>query len=215
MIYHHDTLKGDSALSVEHTILAVLSLWPSSGYNIKSEFEHKAAGLYWGMSYGSIYPKLKKLEEEGFIYPIEQEEDGRKKKLYELTPKGWEEYENWLRMPPAYPVIKDELFMKMSTWHDDMDYSILVGHLQKRREETKDILDFVTEWPTNGYSFISKISMLPISYVKIRLEAELTWIEESITALENNDLPEGQDPNGNVEKLLARRRKAINGEKES
>lgn len=199
-------------MSVEHTILAILSFWPSNGYNIKSEFEHKAAGLYWGMSYGSIYPKLKKLEEEGLIYPIKQEEDGRKKKLYELTPKGWEEYENWLRMTPSYPVIKDELFMKMSTWHEDMDYTILIGHLQKRKEETKDILNFVKEWPTNGYSFISKLGMLPIRYAEIRLEAELKWIEESIIALENDDLPEGQDLNGNAEKLLARRRKAINGE---
>ncbi|QED46166.1 PadR family transcriptional regulator [Cytobacillus dafuensis] len=202
-------------MSVEHTILSILSFWPSTGYDIKSEFEHKAAGLFWGMSYGSIYPKLKKLEEEGFIYPIEQEEDGRKKKLYELTPKGWEEFENWLQLPPAYPVIKDELFMKMATWHDDMDFSILIGHLQKRKEETEDLLNFVKEWPTNGYSYVSRTAMLSIRYAKIRLEAELKWIEESIYALENDDLPNGQDPNQNTEKLLERRRKAINGEKET
>ncbi|MEH7125340.1 PadR family transcriptional regulator [Bacillus sp. JJ1532] len=196
-------------MSVEHTILAVLSFWPSSGYDIKSEFEHKAAGLYWGMSYGSIYPKLKKLEQEGYIFPIEKEEEGRKKKLYELTPKGWEEFENWLRMPPAYPVIKDELFMKMSTWHEDMDTSILIKHLLKRKEETEDILNFVKEWPTNGYSFISKLGMLSIRYAKIRLEAELLWIEETVLALEEDNLPKGQDPNNNMDKLLARRREAI------
>lgn len=201
-------------MSVEHTLLAVLSFWPSTGYDIKGEFEHKAAGLYWGMSYGSIYPKLKKLEEEGYIYPIEQEEEGRQKKLYELTPKGWEEFENWLKAPPTYPVIKDELFMKMSTWHEDMDYSILIGHLQKRKAETEDLLNFVKEWPTNGYSVISNLGMLSIRYAEIRLEAELKWIEETINAIENHDLPEGQDPNGNVEKRLARRRKAMNDKKE-
>ncbi len=206
--------RKEKNLSVEHTLLAILSFWPSTGYDIKAEFEHKAAGLYWGMSYGSIYPKLKKLEEEGYIYPIEQEEEGRKKKLYELTPKGWEEFENWLKAPPAYPVIKDELLMKMSTWHEDMDYSILIGHLQKRKAETEDILNFVKEWPTNGYSCISKLGMLSIRYAEIRLEAELKWIEETMKAIENHDLPEGQDPNGNVEKLLARRRKAMNDGKE-
>lgn len=197
-------------MSVEHTLLAVLSFWPSTGYDIKSEFEHKAASLYWGMSYGSIYPKLKKLEEEGFIYTLEQDEAGRKKKLYELTPKGWEEFENWLRMSPAYPVVKDELFMKLSTWHDDMDYSILIGHLQKRRVETKDILSFVKEWPSNGYSFVSKFSALAIRFAEIRLEAEIKWIDEAIHALQTDDLPEGQDLNGNVDKILTRRRKAIN-----
>jgi PadR family transcriptional regulator, regulatory protein AphA len=201
-------------MSVEHTLLAVLSYWPSTGYDIKSEFEHKAASLYWGMSYGSIYPKLKKLEEEGFVYALDQEEEGRKKKLYELTPKGWEEFENWLRTPPAYPIIKDELFMKMSTWHEDMDYSILIGHLRKRRVETEDILMFVKEWPTNRISFVSKLGVLAIRFAEIRLEAELKWIDETIHALQTNDLPEGQDLKGNVDKILIRRRKAIYSKKE-
>ncbi|WP_394136951.1 PadR family transcriptional regulator [Cytobacillus oceanisediminis] len=201
-------------MSVEHTLLAVLSFWPSTGYNIKSEFEHKAAGLYWGMSYGSIYPKLKKLEDEGFIYTVEQEDEGRKKKLYELTSKGWEEFENWLKVPPSYPVIKDELLMKMSTWHEDMDYDILISHLTKRKEETEDILRFVKEWPQNGYSYISKLGTLSIRFAEMRLETELKWIAESIEALKKDDLPNGQDPHGNTEKLLERRRKAIGEKKE-
>ncbi|WP_419392523.1 PadR family transcriptional regulator [Cytobacillus praedii] len=201
-------------MSVEHTLLAVLSYWPSTGYDIKAEFEHKAASLYWGMSYGSIYPKLKKLEEEGFIYTLEQEAEGRRKKLYELTPKGWEELENWLRMSPAYPVVKDELFVKLSTWHDDMDSSILIEHLQKRREETEDILRFVKEWPSNGYSFVSKFSALAIRFAEMRLEAEIKWIEEATHILKTNDLPEGQDLNGNADKILKRRRMALKENKE-
>lgn len=195
-------------MSSEHSILAILSFWPSSGYNIKSEFEHKAAGLYWGMSYGSIYPKLKKLEEEGYIYPLDQEEEGRKKKLYELTSKGWEEFENWLKLPPAYPVVKDELLMKMSTWHEDMDSNILISHLQARKEKTEEILKFVEEWPENDTSYISDYGMLAIRYGKMRLETELNWIEESIDALRKNNLPKGQDPYGNTEKQLSRRREA-------
>lgn len=206
--------RGIVTLSIESSILAILSFWPSTGYNIKAEFEHKAAGLYWGMSYGSIYPKLKKLEEEGLVYPIEQEEEGRKKKLYELTPKGWEEFENWLRLPPAYPIIRDELLMKMSTWHEDMESSVLISHLLRRKKTTEDLLEFVKDWPTNGTSYISKVGMLTIRYSELRLEAELKWIEESINALENNQLSKGQDPNGNTEKLLARRRGATQGEKE-
>ncbi len=202
-------------MSIEHSILAILSFWPSTGYNIKAEFEHKAAGLYWGMSYGSIYPKLKKLEEEGLIYPIEEEEEGRKKKQYELTPKGWKEFEKWLTLPPAYPVVKDELLMKMSTWHADMDDEVLINHLLKRKAVTEDLLGFVKNWPTNGTSYISDYGMLSIRYGELRLEAELKWIEESIHILEEKQLPNGQDPNGNTDKLIARRRAAIQSEEES
>ncbi len=201
-------------MSIEHSILAILSFWPSTGYDIKAEFEHKAAGLYWGMSYGSIYPKLKKLEEEGLIYPIEEKEEGRKKKQYELTPKGWKEFERWLSLPPAYPVVRDELLMKMSTWHEDMDDKVLIGHLQQRKEKTEELLEFVDNWPTNGVSYVTDYGTLAIRYGKIRLEAELKWIEETIDILTNRQLPKGQDPNGNKEKLLARRRTAIHEEGE-
>lgn len=53
-------------MSIEHSILAVISFTPATGYDIKSEFETKASSLFWGMSYGSIYPKLKNLEENGY-----------------------------------------------------------------------------------------------------------------------------------------------------
>lgn len=196
-------------MTIEHSILSILSFWPSTGYDIKAEFEHKAAGLYWGMSYGSIYPKLKKLEQEGFIYPIEQEEGGRRRKQYELTPKGWKEFEKWLSLSPAYPVVKDELLMKMLTWHEDMNDKILIEHLLKRKETTEDLLDFVKNWPTNETSYISEHGMLAIRYGEIKLEAERQWIEETIHTLRSGQLPERQDPNGNKEKQLARRRAAI------
>ncbi|KGR82050.1 PadR family transcriptional regulator [Lysinibacillus odysseyi] len=199
-------------MSIEHSILAILSYWPSTGYDIKAEFEHKAAGLYWGMSYGSIYPKLKKLEEQGYIYTINEEETGRRKKQYELTPKGWRELEKWLTLTPAYPVVRDELLMKMSTWHEDMDAQVLIDHLLKRKETTGDLLEFVKNWPTNGTSYISDYGMLAIRYGETRLEAELNWIEESIQALQKNQLPQGQDPQDMTKKLLARRRAAVQQE---
>ncbi len=202
-------------MSIEHSILAILSFWPSTGYNIKAEFEHKAAGLYWGMSYGSIYPKLKKLEEQGYIYTINEEAEGRRKKQYELTAKGWKELEKWLRLTPASPVVKDELLMKMSTWHEDMDDEVLIGHLLKRKEATEDLLKFVKDWPTNGTSYISDYGILAIRYGEARLEAELKWIEESIQALQKKRLPAGQDLQGITEKLLARRRAAMQQERES
>ncbi|RVT59879.1 helix-turn-helix transcriptional regulator [Niallia taxi] len=202
-------------MSAENSILAILSFWPSSGYDIKAEFEHKAAGLYWGMSYGSIYPKLKKLEEEGLIFPMEKEEEGRKKKLYELTSNGWGEFEKWLQATPAYPVVKDELLMKMSTWHEDMDSSVLISHLQARKATTEDILKFVKEWPTNGNSYISNYGMLSIRYAEKRLKTELEWIEESIEALIKDKLPTGQDPYGNTDKMMLRRREALKTLKEN
>lgn len=196
-------------MSIEHSILAVISFRPSTGYDIKSEFEHKAAGLFWGMSYGSLYPKLKKLEEEGFITTIESETGGRKKKLYELTGKGWSELESWLARRPEPPAIKDELFMKMAAWHNQMDVTILAEHLKERAKESLEILNFVKEWKQNNTSYINGVGMLSMRYAELKLEAELTWIKESLFFIENDELPEGQDPKKLGEKQMERRKKAL------
>ncbi|CAM4012712.1 PadR family transcriptional regulator [Mesobacillus thioparans] len=199
-------------MSIEHSILAVISFRPSTGYDIKSEFEHKAAGLFWGMSYGSLYPKLKKLEEQGFITTIESETDGRRKKLYELTGKGWTELESWLSRKPEPPAIKDELFIKMAAWHDEMDQSILAQHLKERARDSQEILNFVKEWKQNNTSYINSVGMLAMRYAELKLEAELTWIKESLTSLENDELPAGQDPKNLGVKQRERRKNALKNE---
>jgi len=199
-------------MSIEHSILAVISYRPSTGYDIKSEFEHKAAGLYWGLSYGSLYPKLKKLEEEGYITTLEEDKDGRKKKLYDLTGKGWRELENWLAQTPAPPVIKDELFMKIAAWHKEMDLETLCVHLRARQSESKELLSYINNWKQNKTSYINSVGMLAIRYAELKLEAELQWITESLDAIENNDMPDGQDPSQLEEKQLERRKIALMNE---
>jgi PadR family transcriptional regulator, regulatory protein AphA len=201
--------KGEINMSIEHSILAVISFRPSTGYDIKAEFEHKAAGLYWGMSYGSLYPKLKKLEEQGYIITIESEAEGRKKRLYELTGKGWTELESWLAKKPEPPSIKDELFIKMAAWHNEMDLKVLAGHLKTRAIESKEILSYIRDWKQNNTSYINSVGMLAIRYAELKLEAELQWIKESLTCLENDGLPEGQDPNKLGEKQMERRKAAL------
>lgn len=199
-------------MSIEHSILAVISFRPSSGYDIKSEFEHKAAGLYWGLSYGSLYPKLKKLEEEGYITTLEEDKDSRKKKLYDLTGKGWRELENWLAQTPAPPVIKDELFMKLAAWHKEMDLETLCVHLRARQLESKELLSYIKNWKQNKTSYINSVGMLAIRYAELKLEAELQWITESLEAIEHNDMPVGQDPSQLEEKQLERRKIALMNE---
>ncbi|TDL83180.1 PadR family transcriptional regulator [Peribacillus frigoritolerans] len=197
-------------MSIEHSILAVISFTPATGYDIKSEFETKASSLFWGMSYGSIYPKLKNLEENGYIYSVLKEQGGRQKKQYELTKKGWIELENWLSEAPSYPSVKDELFMKLAAWHTEMDENILLSHLEKRKAESTELLQYVRHWQQNGTSFISSIGMIGIRYAEMKLETEIRWINESVEQLKMSGLPPSQDPRSMEKKLLDRRNSKLN-----
>jgi len=201
-------------MSVKYILLGILSWNPSSGYEIKKEVEHKGRELGWGkISYGSIYPKLKELEKDGFIYCYEAQENGRLNKVYDLTKQGWDELQIWLSELPSYPVIRDELLMKLSFWKPSfLTYNNqLINHLEKRKEESLQMLDHLKEWETNEVSMITDVAALSMDYLKLQLNTEIEWIDQTIPRLHENTLTPSKDPNNLLDKALVRKEK-MNGQ---
>jgi DNA-binding PadR family transcriptional regulator len=71
-------------------VLYVLRSRPLSGYEILKELSRLSAGRYVP-SPGTLYPLLSYLESEGLITAREVYVGRRRKKIYELTPRGEEE----------------------------------------------------------------------------------------------------------------------------
>lgn len=198
-------------MSVKHILLGVLSWAPNSGYGIKSEVEYKGRELGWGrVSFGSIYPQLKKLQQEGLIQTVESEEEGRRTKIYDLTAKGWQELSDWLEQPPEPAELRDELFMKISFWETGKseDRETLIDHLELRRKEAIDMLSFFDDWMSNGYSAIGEIGGLGMDYEKDRLKLDIEWFERIIEELKKPASDPRQDPRGLFEKAAIRKRQA-------
>lgn len=85
----HFVTDGIRAMDVRTLCLAVLSVGDASGYEIKKQFESGPIGMFHAVSYGSIYPALTRLEDEGLIAGEAHEQEGRPdKKLYRLTGEG-------------------------------------------------------------------------------------------------------------------------------
>ncbi|MFB6175121.1 MAG: PadR family transcriptional regulator [Candidatus Nanohalobium sp.] len=69
---------------------------PSYGYEVVSTIE-EVTDDYWSPSYGTIYPLIQRLEEEGLLTAISSEEAERRglddgdRKYFELTDEGEEE----------------------------------------------------------------------------------------------------------------------------
>ncbi|MBA2287013.1 MAG: PadR family transcriptional regulator [Ktedonobacteraceae bacterium] len=199
-------------MSVEHSILGVISLYPCSGYDMKVEFEIGGAGLLSALSFGSIYPRLKQMEQDGLIETSQVSGEGRRKKVYELTARGWKELEKWLKELSAYPIpMNDELLLKMVFWAAGRpeDRATLIDHLQMRWQQSKEMREYLIQWPQNGTSLISEYGMLAIRYVRARLETELAWIEETITQLEGPPQGPVQDPRHLAEQQRERRARAF------
>ncbi len=199
-------------MSADHVILGVISMRPSSGYDIKEEIEQGGAGLLSGVGFGSIYPALKQLEREGLITTQEADVGSRKRQVHELTAHGWHSLESWLAQPPEYPIpTRDELLLKMVFWASGRpdDRATLISHLRLRRQQSQALLERLVQWPKNGYSYISEHGMLVITCMRARLDAELAWIDATIAQLEGPPQPPAQDPRGLAPAHLARRAAAL------
>ncbi|MBD3197363.1 MAG: hypothetical protein GF317_20070 [Candidatus Lokiarchaeota archaeon] len=72
---------------ISHFILLVLKKNPSYGYKIIQEIEKRTFGI-WNPSTSTIYRLLDSLENKNLIRVLEAEEEGRQRKIYEITLEG-------------------------------------------------------------------------------------------------------------------------------
>jgi PadR family transcriptional regulator AphA len=198
-------------VSIDHIILGIISLEPCSGYDMKMEFEQGGASMLSALSFGSIYPRLRQLQQDGLIEMQQVANGGRQKKVYELTQLGWQELQGWLEQQSDYPIpMRDELLLKMLFWGSSgVDRETLMAQLRVRYEESNEVLQYITEWERNGRSFVDEYTALVLSYIRNKLEAELNWIMNTMTQLESEPALPVQDPKWLSVLQKARRKKAL------
>src|SRR6266571_7374472 len=73
---------------LELAILGLLKESSMHGYQLKKRLA-ETLGSFWQVSYGSLYPALKRLQREGAVEMVFPKEDvGRRKNVYRITPAG-------------------------------------------------------------------------------------------------------------------------------
>lgn len=101
-------------MQAQDVILGLLMKQPMSGYDIKQHFEH-VFSFYFDASYGSIYPSLKKLEQEGYIIKEVLFQEGKpNKNLYQITEEGKKKFFQYLHSPMESDVIRSDFSMRLN-----------------------------------------------------------------------------------------------------
>jgi DNA-binding PadR family transcriptional regulator len=81
---------------LRYMVLKSFEEGPSYGYEVVSCIEEVTEG-YWSPSYGTIYPLIQRLEDEGLLKAIDSEEaeerglENGERKYFELTEEGKDE----------------------------------------------------------------------------------------------------------------------------
>lgn len=89
-------------MDVRTLCLGILALGDATGYEIKKMVAEGSFSFFSEASYGSIYPALNKLTEEGLVtYQTTPQSKRPDKKIYTLSPAGQEELTLALRRDPG------------------------------------------------------------------------------------------------------------------
>ena len=85
-------------MNIRTLCLGILSRGDATGYEIKKMAEEGLFSHFIEASFGSIYPALKKLEEEGLIrMKLEIQENAPNRKVYTITEAGKQTFLNSLK----------------------------------------------------------------------------------------------------------------------
>ncbi len=95
-----------------YVILGMLGWRPMSGYEIKSIVD-KSTRFFWAVSYGQLYPELRRLSAAGLIEGKSSPQGGRKRNVYRLTAAGRRELRAWLEAEPQVYELRDEGLLKL------------------------------------------------------------------------------------------------------
>lgn len=98
-----EALKGHLDL----LLLAVLSEGPAHGYAVIEALRSRSEGVF-DLPEGTVYPALHRLEDQGLLNSSWSEDSGRRKRIYQLTPKGQQalatRQNEWLKFSKAVSI---------------------------------------------------------------------------------------------------------------
>ena len=105
-------------MEVKTLCLGALALGDATGYEIKKMFEDGVFGHFLEASYGSIYPALTKLTEEGLLTCTAKEQDGKPdKKIYSITEEGGKALSGRLSAPLSEDKFRSDFLFVMVFAH--------------------------------------------------------------------------------------------------
>ena len=171
-----------------NALLGLLTFHPMSGYDIR-QLIPESIGHFWSESYGQIYPALNSLAAEGLVEKSTRRNTGRpEKNVYALTDAGRRQLEQWLAVPLARPVPRNEILLKLFFGsHAALSVSRL--HVKAHRDGHQAALDQYT-------SIVRKLKeeeindpqlpfwLMTLSYGRHTCAAVIAWCDETLHELD-------------------------------
>jgi DNA-binding PadR family transcriptional regulator len=165
---------------LELAILGLLKERSMHGYQLSKRLTDSLGG-FWRVSYGSLYPTLKRLERQGAVEQVfDQQEVARRKNVYRITDAGETLFRQLLEEAGSDTAGEDNRFRVRLAFFKYLAPESRIRVLERRRAFLEERLDTITSSlaTTTGDTY----TMSLIQHGRETTEQDIAWLNGLIAA---------------------------------
>lgn len=177
---------------MDKIILALLLVQNRTIYDIRERFENRL-NLMYSSSMGSIQVAIKKLLSEEMIVFSERVENGRRKKLYEITERGRREFYEWINSPfksvqSKNPELAKLYFMGLSD--PENRRARIKAHISSLEAYRRTLREIYREGmslsPPDEFAELHRFQLITVRFGVDSTGFEIRWLKKLLKELEEN-----------------------------
>lgn len=164
---------------IELAILGLLKEQSMHGYQLSRELAEQLGGL-WRVSFGSLYPTLRRLEREGSIEAAGGDGGARRKTVYRITPQGEQLFLDLLEDAPQEGAqTEDTRFRVRLAFFRYLPPETRIRLLERRRGGLQERLAEVKAHLRDPGTTDDYQRAL-VEHGRVAIEADIAWLAELI-----------------------------------
>lgn len=175
-------------MTIELPILGLLKDRPMHGYELRQALE-RVVGHFSAVSWGSLYPMLKKLEERGYLTRIAEPQENRPERIvYQISTAGEQRLIDLLTTSVASsePVRHNNFLIKVAFFHF-LNRSQRLQLLESYRTTLQEKLVALLAEQERVGRRTNRYRRALLDYIVARLNSDLDWVTSLIHIEQEGD----------------------------
>jgi DNA-binding PadR family transcriptional regulator len=161
---------------LELAILGLLKERSMHGYQLSKRLTDTLGG-FWRVSYGSLYPTLRRLERDGAVERVfDEQEVGRRKNVYRITEKGEELFRRLLEEAGAESSSEDNRFRVRLAFFKYLAPDTRIRLLERRRVYLEERLSTITASLTATRERFDTYTLSLMQHGRESTEQDIAWL---------------------------------------
>jgi DNA-binding PadR family transcriptional regulator len=167
---------------LELAILGLLKDRSMHGYQLSKRLTDTLGG-FWRVSYGSLYPTLRRLERDGAVERVfDEQEVGRRKNVYRITEAGESLFQRLLEEAGAESSSEDNRFRVRLAFFKYLAPDTRIRLLERRRAYLEERLSTITSSLSATRERFDTYTLSLMQHGRDSTEQDIAWLSGLIAA---------------------------------